>query len=234
MGRRWPTTDDFGPSDPLVKSGTQMTTSNGRSEMTSVLWILVLAFILHHPSQASSFPPAPSQLGPSWCVDNGCAEQFRGLGGCVNLAAPLKIGELSKRFDLGATSLKGLCGTVGCCHCMKLLHNSTEAPIAGKSKPINGSKKPTAKKPSAKKPGAKRPIKPKSKKPKPMKPKPKKPKSKRPKSSKLEPKKPKSKKPKSKKLKSEKPNSRKPNTKKPKPKKPQLAKETKASQRNQS
>merc|ERR1711936_814074 len=208
MGRRWRTTDDFGPSDPpLVKSGTQMT-SNGKSEMTSVPWILVLAFILHHPSQASSFPPAPSQLGPSWCVDNGCAEQFRGLGGCVNLAAPLKIGELSKRFDLGATSLKGLCGTVGCCHCMKLLHNSTEAPIAGKSKPINGSKKPMKPKPK----------KPKSKKPKPMKPKPKKPKSKRPKSSKPKPKKAKSKKPKS---------------KKPKAKKPKSKKETKTSQRNQ-
>merc|ERR1719339_896833 len=206
----------------LLLSRTQMT-SNGRSEMTSVPWILVLALILHHPSQASSFPPAPSQLGPSWCVDNGCAEQFRGLGGCVNLEAPLQIGELSKRFDLGATSLKGLCGTVGCCHCMKLLHNSTEAPIAGKSKPINGSKKPTAKKPSAKKTGAKRPIKPKpmkpkpkkpkSKKPKPMKPKPKKPKSKRPKSSKPKPKKPKSKKPKSKKPKSKKPKSMKPMSK---------------------
>merc|ERR1712055_739194 len=170
--------------------------------MTSVPWIL--AFILHHPSQAGSFPPAPSQLGPSWCVDNGCAEQFRGLGGCVNLAAPLKIDELSKRFDLGATSLKGLCGTVGCCHCMKLLHNSTEAPIAGKSKPINGSKKPTAKKPSAKKPGAKRPIKPKPKKPKPKKPK------------------------------SKKPKPMKPKPKKPKSKRPQLAKETKTSQRNQS
>merc|ERR1719341_860543 len=180
-----------------------MTTSNGRSEMTSVLWILVLAFILHHPSLAISFPPAPSQLGPSWCVDNGCAQQFHGLGGCVNLAAPLKIGKLSKRFDLGATSLKGLCGTVGCCHCMKLLHNSTEAPIAGKSKPINGSKKPTAKKP-----GAKWPIKPKPKKPKPMKPKPKKPKSKKPKS-------------------------KKPKSKKPMSKKPQLAKETKTSQKNQ-
>merc|ERR1712212_1374467 len=230
MGRRWRTTDDFGPSDPpLVKSGTQMTSSNGRSEMTSVPWIFVLAFILHHPSQASSFPPAPSQLGPSWCVDNGCAEQFRGLGGCVNLAAPLKIGKLSKRFDLGATSLKGLCGTVGCCHCMKLLHNSTEAPIAGKSKPINCSKKPTAKKPSAKKPGAKRPIKPKPKKPKPMKPKPKKPKSKKPKPMKPKPKKPKSKRPKS-----SKPNPKKPKSKKPKSKKPKLAKETKASQRNQS
>jgi len=101
--------------------------------MTSVPWILVLAFTLHHPSLAISFPPAPSQLGTSWCVDNGCAEQFQGLGGCVNLAAPLKISQLSKRFDLGATSLKGLCGTVGCCHCMKLLHNSTEAPIAGNS-----------------------------------------------------------------------------------------------------
>merc|ERR1712212_522008 len=217
MGRRWPTTDDFGPSDPLVKSGTQMTTSNGRSEMTSVPWILVLAFILHHPSLAISLPQAPSQLGPSWCVDNGCAQQFRGLGGCVNLAAPLKISKLSKRFDLGATSLKGLRGTVGCCHCMKLLHNSTEAPIAGKSKP-------TAKKPSRKKPGAKRPTKPKPKKPKPKRSKSKKPKSK----------KPKLKKPKSKKPKSKKPKSKKPKQKKPKPKKPLSAKETKASQRNQS
>merc|ERR1719341_973803 len=197
-----------------------MTTSNGRSEMTSVLWILVLAFILHHPSLAISFPPAPSQLGPSWCVDNGCAQQFHGLGGCVNLAAPLKIGKLSKRFDLGATSLKGLCGTVGCCHCMKLLHNSTEAPIAGKSKPIIGSKKPTAKKPSAKKPGAKRPIKPKPNKPKPMKPKPTKPKSKKPKPMKPKPKKPKSKRPKSCKHKPKKPKSNKPKPMKPKPTKP--------------
>merc|ERR1712192_250298 len=117
MGRRWLATDDFGPSsDPpsLVKSGRQMTTR--RSRMTSVPWILVLlAFAIHH---ATSLP---------MCVDNGCSEQFHGLGGCVNLAAPLKIIQLSKRFDLGATSLKGLCGTVGCCHCMKLLHNSTEA-----------------------------------------------------------------------------------------------------------
>merc|ERR1712055_681745 len=129
--------------------------------MTSVPWIL--AFILHHPSQAGSFPPAPSQLGPSWCVDNGCAEQFEGLGGCVNLAAPLQISALSKRFDLSATSLKGLCGTVGCCHCMKLLPNSTEAATA-----VN---KPSAKKPGAKKPKPKRPKKPKSKKPKAKKPK---------------------------------------------------------------
>merc|ERR1719339_861374 len=205
----------------LLLSRTQMT-SNGRSEMTSVPWILVLALILHHPSQASSFPPAPSQLGPSWCVDNGCAEQFHGLGGCVNLAAPLKISKLSKRFDLGATSLKGLCGTVGCCHCMKLLHNSTEAPIAGKSKPINGSKKPTAKKPSAKKPGAKKPKNPKSKKPKPKR---KKPKSKKPKRRKPKSKKPKSKKPKPKKPKrpkSKKPMSKKPKSMKPKPNKPQI------------
>merc|ERR1719184_748640 len=153
--------------------------------MTSVPpWILVLAFFLHHPSHAISSPPAPSQLGPSWCVDNGCAQQFHGLGGCVNLAAPLKISKLSKRFDLGATSLKGLCGTVGCCHCMKLLHNSTEAPIAGKSKP-------TTKKPSTKKPGAKRPTKPKPKKPK-------RPKSKKPKPKRSKSKKPNSKKPKSK------------------------------------
>merc|ERR1712192_227431 len=216
--RRWPATDDFGPSSdphPLVKSGccsvTQMA-SNGRSEMTPVPWILILAFILHHPSHATSLPPAPAQLGTSWCVDNGCSEQFQGLGGCVNLAAPLQISKLSKRFDLGATSLKGLCGSVGCCHCMKLLHNSTEPPIAGESKPA-------AKKPSAKKPGAKRPTKLKPKKPKPMKPKPKRSKSKKPKSKKQKSKKSKSKKPKSKK-----PKSKKPKSKKPKPKKPQKAK----------
>merc|ERR1719234_1329089 len=226
-------------SGPLraLKSGTQMT-SNGRSEMTPVPWILVIAFTLHHPCHAISLPPASSQL--QGCVDNGCSEQFYGLGGCVNLAAPLKISQLSERFDLGATSLKGLCGTVGCCHCMRLLHNSTEPPIAGKSKPIAGKSKPiagkpkpiagkskptagkskpTAKKPSAKKPGAKRPTKPKPKKPKP----------KSTKSKKLKSKKPKSKKPNSKK-----PKSKKPKSKKPKPKKPQQAKETKASQRNQS
>ena len=84
---------------------------------------------------------------PDRCMDNGCAEQFEGLGGCVNLAAPLQISALSTRFeipskdsslflsklgskyhrywfhssllfsscrfDLAATSLKGLCGTVG-------------------------------------------------------------------------------------------------------------------------
>merc|ERR1719234_2723773 len=131
--------------------------------MTSVPCIFVLlGFTLYHPCHTISFPPAPSQLGTSRCVDNGCSEQFQGLGGCVNLAAPLKIGKLSKRFDLGATSLKGLCGTVGCCHCMKLLHNSTEAPIAGKSKPM--AKKPGAKRP--RKPKPKRSKKPKSKKPK--------------------------------------------------------------------
>merc|ERR1719234_1082489 len=189
-------------SGPLraLKSGTQMT-SNGRSEMTPVPWILVIAFTLHHPCHAISLPPASSQL--QGCVDNGCSEQFYGLGGCVNLAAPLKISKLSERFDLGATSLKGLCGTVGCCHCMKLLHNSTEVAIAGKSKPIS------------KKPGAKRPTKP--KKQKPMKPKPKRSKSKKPKSKKPKPKKPKSKKPKSKRSKSKIPNSTKPNSKKTKP-----------------
>merc|ERR1712192_130665 len=199
MGRRWPATDDFGPSSnpPLVKSGRQTWGINGKSVMTSVPWVQVLlAFIVHHPSHAILLPPAPSQLGNSWCVDNGCSEQFHGLGGCVNLAAPLKIVKLSERFDLGTTSLKGLCGTVGCCHCMKLLHNSTEAPIAGKLKPIAGKSKPMAKKPGAKRP---------------RKPKPKKPKHKRSKS-----KKPKSKKPKSKKPKSKKPNSKKPNSKKPK------------------
>merc|ERR1712181_50610 len=161
----------------------QMSASNGRSEMTSVPWVLVLlAFTLHQPSYASSLPPAPTQLGTSWCVDNGCSEQFHGLGGCVNLAAPLKISQLSKRFDLGATSLKGLCGTVGCCHCMKLLHNSTEAPIAGKLNPIAGKSKPMAKKPGAKRPRHKRskPKKPKSKKHKSKEPKSKKPKSKKP------------------------------------------------------
>merc|ERR1719234_2160924 len=218
-------------SGPLraLKSGTQMT-SNGRSEMTPVPWILVIAFTLHHPSHAISLPPAPSQL--QGCLDNGCSEQFHGLGGCVNLAAPLKISQLSKRFDLGATSLKGLCGSVGCCHCMQLLHNSTEPPIAGKSKPIAGKSKPiagkskptagkskpTAKKPSAKKPGAKRPTKPKQKKPKPIKPKPKRSKSKKPKSKKPKSKKPKSKKPNSKKHKPKKHNSKNPKSKKPKSK----------------
>merc|ERR1712210_242202 len=194
MGRRWLATDDFGPLDPQVKSGTQMTSNEGPG-MTSVSWILAVAFnLLLQPSHAISFTPA-SQLGPSqssWCMDNGCAEQFEGLGGCVNLAAPLQISSLSTRLDLGATSLKGLCGAVGCCHCMKLLPNSTEATTAeGESKPSSGSKKPTAKKPSAKKPGAKKPKNPKSKKPKPKR---KKPKSKKPKR-----RKPKSKKPKSKK-----------------------------------
>jgi len=197
-------------------------TSNGRSEMTSVPWILVLVFILHHPSHAISFHPASSQLGTSWCVDNGCAQQFQGYGGCVNLAAPLKISKLSKRFDLGATSLKGLCGTVGCCHCMKLLHNSTEAPIAGKSKP-------TAKKPSAKKPGAKRPTKPKQKKPKPKKPKPKRPKSKEPKSKKPKPMKPKPKNSKSKRPKSSKPKSKNPSQRNPSQRNPS---QRNSSQRN--
>merc|ERR1712037_686970 len=153
---------------------------DGLPGMTSVPWILVLAFnLLLQPSHAIYFTPA-SQWGPSqssWCVDNGCAEQFEGLGGCVNLAAPLQISALSSRFDLAATSLKGLCGAVGCCHCMKLLPNSTEAATTeeGESKPSSGSKKPTAKKPSAKKPGEKKPKKPKSKKPKRKKPKSKKP-----------------------------------------------------------
>merc|ERR1711934_207930 len=183
MGRLWLATDDFGPLDLQVKSGTQMTSNEGPG-MTSVPWLLVVAFnLLLQPSHAISFTPA-SQLGPSqssWCVDNGCAEQFEGLGGCVNLAAPLQISALSSRFDLAATSLKGLCGAVGCCHCMKLLPNSTEAATTeeGESKPSSGSKKPTAKKPSAKKPGEKKPKKPKN--PKSKKPKrPKKPKSKKP------------------------------------------------------
>jgi len=152
-------------------------------------------------------------------VDNGCAEQFEGLGGCVNLAAPLQISTLSTRFDLGATSLKGLCGAVGCCHCMKLLPNTTEAAAeAGESKPSSGPKKPTASKPSSKKPGAKKPKKPTAKKPSAKKPGAKKPK---------KPKNPKSKKPKSKKPKPKKPKSKKPKRKKPKSKKP-------FSQRNQS
>merc|ERR1711934_562724 len=195
MGRLWLATDDFGPLDLQVKSGTQMTSNEGPG-MTSVPWILVLAFnLLLQPSHAISFTPA-SQLGPSqssWCVDNGCAEQFEGLGGCVNLAAPLQISTLFTRFDLAATSLKGLCGAVGCCHCMKLLPNSTEAATTGESKPSSGPKKPTAKKPSAKKPAAKKPKKPKN--PKSKKPKSKKPKSKKPKSKKPKRKKPKSKKP---------------------------------------
>merc|ERR1712037_785667 len=173
MGRRWLATDDFGPLDPQVKSGTQMTSNEGPG-MTSVSWILAVAFnLLLQPSHAISFTPA-SQLGPSqssWCMDNGCAEQFEGLGGCVNLAAPLQISALSTRFDLAATSLKGLCGAVGCCHCMKLLPNSTEATIAGESKPSNGPKKPTATKPSAKKPKAKSQRTPKAKNPKSKKPK---------------------------------------------------------------
>jgi len=181
--------------------------------MTPVPWILVVAFNLLlllnllHPSHAISFAPA-SQLWPSQstlCVDNGCADQFEGLGGCVDLAAPLQISALSTRFDLGTTSLKGLCGAVGCCHCMKLLPNSTESAIEGESKPSSGSKKPTDKKPFAKKPGAKKPKKPKSKKPKSKKPKSKKPKKKKPKSKKPKSKKPKSKKPKSKKPKSKNP-----------------------------
>merc|ERR1712119_121882 len=116
--------------------------------MTSVSWILVVAVNLLQPSHAISFTAA-SQLGPSqssWCMDNGCADQFEGLGGCVDLAAPLQISALSTRFDLGTTSLKGLCGAVGCCHCMKLLPNSTEAAIGGELKPSSGPKNPTAKK----------------------------------------------------------------------------------------
>jgi len=157
--------------------------------MTSVLWLFVVAFTLLHPSHTISLPSA---LQSSWCVDNGCAEQFEGLGGCVNLAAPLQIGTLSKRFDLGATSLKGLCGTFGCCHCMKLLPNSTEEAATAASKP--SAKKPGKKKPKPKKPKKpkrpkkpqrpkkpKRPKQPKRKKPKPKKPKTKKPKSKNPK-----------------------------------------------------
>merc|ERR1719381_111627 len=158
-----------------VNPGTQMT-SNGGSEMTSVPRILVAAFTLLHPSHTISLPSA---LQSSWCGDNGCAEQFEGLGGCVNLAAPLQIGTLSKRFDLSATSLKGLCGTFGCCHCMKLLPNSTEeAATVGASKP--SAKKPGKKKPKPKKPKRpkkpQRPKKPKrAKQPKRKKPKPKKP-----------------------------------------------------------
>merc|ERR1711974_338939 len=101
-------------------------------------------------------------------MGNGCAKQFGGFGKCVNLAAPIQINALAQRFDLAATSLKGLCGTVGCCHCMKLLPNSTTAAISGNPKPIGGSKKPTAKRPGKRKP---KPKKPKTKKPKLRKPK---------------------------------------------------------------
>merc|ERR1719381_457181 len=156
-----------------VNPGTQMT-SNGGSEMTSVPRILVAAFTLLHPSHTISLPSA---LQSSWCADNGCAEQFEGLGGCVNLAAPLQISALSERFDLGATSLKGLCGTAGCCHCMKLLPNSTEEAATAASKP--SAKKPGKKKPKPKKP--KRPKRPKRQKPKPKKPNAKKPKTMKPK-----------------------------------------------------
>jgi len=140
-------------------------TINGRSRVTSVRWVFV-AIILTLPASEQSI----------WCADNGCAKQFGGFGSCVNLAAPIQINALAQRFDLAATSLKGLCGTVGCCHCMKLLPNSTTAAISGKPKPIGGSKKPTAKRPGKRKP---KPKKPKSKKPKPKKPKRKKPKSKK-------------------------------------------------------
>merc|ERR1711990_1323506 len=196
-GRRWLATDDFGPLDPQVRSGPLMT-SNGGPGMTSVPWLLVVALnLLLNASHTISLTPA-SQLGPSqssWCADNGCAEQFEGLGGCVNLAAPLQISALSTRFDLAATSLKGLCGAVGCCHCMKLLPNSTEAAVAGESKPSNVPKKPTAKKPSAKKPKPKKPKNPKAKNPKSKKPKSK---NQKPKTKKPKPKQPKSKTPKSK------------------------------------
>merc|ERR1712037_316835 len=225
MGRRWLATGDFGNLDPQVRSGPLMT-SNGGPVMTSVPWLLVVAFkLLLNATHTISLTSA-SLLGhsqSSWCADNGCAEQFEGLGGCVNLAAPLQISGLSTRFDLAATSLKGLCGAVGCCHCMKLLPNSTEAAIASESKPSSGPKKPTATKPSAKKPGANKPKPKKPKNPKAKKPKskkPKKPKSKKPKRPK--PKKPKTKKPKPKKPKSKTPKSKnqKPKTKKPKPKQP--------------
>merc|ERR1712126_800892 len=136
---------------PTLMSGPQIT-SNGGPRMTSVPWILLVAFIHLHASQAISR-----------CEDNGCAEQFEGLGGCVNLAAPLQLSELSTRFDLAATSLKGLCGAaVGCCHCMKLLATNPTEPNSTSKKP----KKPKR----SKKP--KRPKKPKrSKKPKTKKPK---------------------------------------------------------------
>ena len=39
-------------------------TSNGGSEMTSVLWLFVAAFTLLHPSHATSLPSA---LQSSWC-----------------------------------------------------------------------------------------------------------------------------------------------------------------------
>jgi len=195
-------------------------TSNGGSEMTSVLWLFVVAFTLLHPSHTISLPSA---LQSSWCVDNGCAEQFEGLGGCVNLAAPLQIGTLSKRFDLGATSLKGLCGTFGCCHCMKLLPNSTEEAATAASKP-------SAKNPGKKKPKPKKPKKPKQPK-KPQRPKkPKRPKKpQRPKKPKR-PKQPKRKKPKPKKPNAKKPKTKNPKTKKPKSKTPKPKIQNKKSQ----
>ena len=50
------------------------------------------------------------------------------------------------RFDLSTTSMKGLCGNAGCCHCLKVIGNA-----------IGGPKNPSDKEPSAKKPTAKRP-----------------------------------------------------------------------------
>ena len=184
------------------------------------------------------------------CTDHGgCADQFDGLGACVNLAAPLQISELFNRFvfvyvlvlvfvscayihvsvclsvprclcqscssssdqwtlyirswcgcfrewkramwyqerrllpnpfiifrfDLSTTSMKGLCGNAGCCHCLKVIGNA----IGG---PKNSSdKEPSAKKPTEKRPKRKKEQRPKSKKRKTKKQKRKKPKLKRPK-----------------------------------------------------
>jgi len=117
-----------------------------------------------------------SELGSVGCTDHGgCADQFDGLGACVNLAAPLQISELFNRFDLSTTSIKGLCGNAGCCHCLKVIDNA----IGGPKNPND--KEPSAKKPSAKRPKRKKVQKPKSKKRKTKKQKRKKPKLKKPK-----------------------------------------------------
>ena len=184
------------------------------------------------------------------CTDHGgCADQFDGLGACVNLAAPLQISELFNRFvfvyvlvlvfvscayihvsvclsvprclcqscssssdqwtlymrswcgcfrewkramwyqdrrhlpnpflifrfDLSTTSMKGLCGNAGCCHCLRVIGNA----IGGPKNPSD--KEPSAKKPTAKRPKRKKEQRPKSKKRKTKKQKRKKPKLKKPK-----------------------------------------------------
>merc|ERR1711962_308872 len=98
-----------------------------------------------------------SELGSLGCTDHGgCADQFDGLGACVNLAAPLQISELFNRFDLSTTSMKGFCGNAGCCHCLKVIGNAI----------IGGPKNTNEKEPSAKKLYAKRPKKKKEQRPK--------------------------------------------------------------------